>query len=109
MVLSDGSKVLWLTIGGDVQSYALKPLASDFGTAFRLTKADRGDGHAEQYDVCLLQGGRSTCECLGHLHHGQKTVCKHIAAMGVLQKRGLLPVPPPKSQPGPEPLQLDDL
>jgi hypothetical protein len=90
MLLSDGSQVLWLTIGGAAQSYGLQPFNSDFGAAFRLTKADRGDGHSEQYDVCLLEGGRSTCECLGYLHHGHKTVCKHIAALFQLQKRGLL-------------------
>jgi hypothetical protein len=91
MVLADGSKVLWLTIGGDAQSYGLTPLDSDFGTAFRLAKADRGDGRSEQYDVCLLEGGRSTCECKGHLAHAHKgTVCKHIASLFQLQKQGKL-------------------
>jgi hypothetical protein len=86
-------RVLWLTVGKLTTAYHLEPLASDFGTAYRLSKADNGDGGPEVYDVCLLSAGRSTCECLGHLAHAHKgTVCKHIAALFQLQKRGLLPV-----------------
>jgi hypothetical protein len=82
--------VLWLTVGKLTTAYKLTRLESDFGQAYRLSKAIQGDGAAEEYDVCLLDGGRSTCECKGHLQHGHKTVCKHIAALGLLQKQGKL-------------------
>jgi hypothetical protein len=78
-------------VGKLTTAYRLEALQSDFGTAYRLSKADNGDGNPEVYDCCLLEGGRSTCECLGHLAHAHKgTVCKHIAALWQLQKRGLL-------------------
>jgi hypothetical protein len=84
------TRVLWLTVGKLTTAYRLEALPSDFGRAYRLAKADQGDGAPEVYDCCLLEGGRSTCECLGFLHHGHKTTCKHIAALFQLQKRGLL-------------------
>jgi hypothetical protein len=84
------TRVLWLTVGKNTTAYHLEALDSDFGAAYRLSKADNGDGTPEVYDVCLIQGGRSTCECLGFLHHGHKTTCKHVAALFQLQKRGLL-------------------
>src|SRR5262245_11025488 len=37
------------------------------------------DGLLESYDVCLLDGGRSTCECKGALRWGHKMPCKHIS------------------------------
>jgi hypothetical protein len=80
--------VLWISVGKLTTAYKLTQLPSDFGAAYRLDKAIGGDGQAQSYDVCLLQGGRSTCECLGHLHH--KTECKHIAALGLLTKQGKL-------------------
>jgi hypothetical protein len=83
------TRVLWLSVGKLTNAYKLEALESDFGTAFRLSKADQGDGTSETYDVCLLEAGRSTCECKGHLAHAHKgTVCKHIAALGVLTKQG---------------------
>ena len=82
------STILWLTIGHDTTAYKLTELASDFGTAYRLHKADKGDGQSEQYDVCLQEGGRSTCECKGHLRWGHRTVCKHVAALFQLRKQG---------------------
>jgi hypothetical protein len=85
------SQVLGLTAGKNTTFYKLEKLASDFGTAFRLSKADNGDGAPEVYDVNLMAGGRSTCECKGHLAHAHKgTVCKHIASLFQLQKQGKL-------------------
>jgi hypothetical protein len=81
-------RVLRLQCGNDVPSYyRLTSLAADFGTAFRLQKLVSG---AEVYDVNLLPAGRSTCECLGHLRHGHRTVCKHIALLSRLQQLGKL-------------------
>jgi hypothetical protein len=82
--------VLWLTVGKLTTAYRLTRLPSDHGTAYRLEKADHGNGTPETYDVCLMDGGRSTCECKGHLQHGHKTVCKHIAALALLTKQGKL-------------------
>lgn len=67
--------------------YRLTRLPSDFGTAYRLQKTVSG---RECYDVCLLEGGRSTCECLGHLSSRAKKECKHIAALFALTKAGKL-------------------
>jgi hypothetical protein len=103
------SQVLALTAGKNTTFYRLESLESDFGQAFRLSKADNGNGEPEVYDVNLMAGGRSTCECLGFLHHGHKTTCKHVAALFQLQKRGLLPVAAVKPQPASEPVELDDL
>jgi hypothetical protein len=103
----DTVQVLALTVGKDTTFYQLEALESDFGAAYRLTKAQRGNDPQESYDVCLMAGGQSTCECEGHLRW--RTECKHLAALFQLQRRGLLPVPTPKPQPAPEPVELDDL
>jgi hypothetical protein len=103
----DTVQVLALTAAKDTTFYQLQALQSDFGAAYRLTKAERGNGPQESYDVCLMAGGRSTCACKGHRRWG--TQCKHIASLFQLQKRGLLPVPAPKSQPAPETVARDDL
>jgi hypothetical protein len=85
------ANVLWITTGKLTTAYKLEALKSDFGRAFRLCKADQGDGAPEVYDVCLQAGGRSSCECLGHLRHAHKgTVCKHVASLFQLQQRGLI-------------------
>jgi hypothetical protein len=83
------TRVLWLTVGKLTNAYKLEALESDFGKAYKLTKADNGSGETESYDVCLMPAGRSICCCKGHLAHAHKgTVCKHIAALGVLTKQG---------------------
>jgi hypothetical protein len=89
--------VLWLTVGKLTTAYKLTRLPSDFGAAYRLDKAIQGDGQEESYDVCLLEGGRSSCECKGHLRH--KTECKHIAALALLVKQGRLDGPKAEHQP----------
>src|SRR5262249_43060319 len=85
--------VLWLTVGKLTTAYKLTRLESDFGSAYRLAKADQGSGQPESYDVCLLDGGRRTCEGKGQLQHGNKTVCKHVAALWLLAKQGKLEAP----------------
>jgi hypothetical protein len=90
--------VLWLTVDRLTTAYSVHRLPHDFGSAaFRLEKADQGDGQPEVYDV-LLDGPRSTCDCKGFLRHGMSaqggTGCKHIAAAQSLYLAGRLPLPP---------------
>lgn len=100
--LSDGAQLLWLTQDGKTRGYRLTPLPSDFGAAYRLHKADAGDGHSEQYDVCLdLEHGRHSCECLGFLKHHH---CKHLESIIALVQAGKLVAPKPAPQP-----QVNDL
>jgi hypothetical protein len=75
----DSTRVLWLTVGQLTTAYRLDSLESDFGQAFRLSKADNGNGNPETYNVCLMPARRSTCECLGHLHHGHCSVSAEVA------------------------------
>ena len=91
--------VLWLTSGKLTTAYRLTTLDHGFGkAAFRLAKADQGDGSPEVYDV-LLDGARSSCECKGFLrwHH-----CKHLESIEQLIAAGKIAVPPvevPTAQP----------
>jgi hypothetical protein len=80
------SLILWLTVGKNVTAYRMTPLASDFGRAVRLQKADRGEGSPETYDVCV-NGRQTTCECLGFLHHGH---CKHADGLKAVIASGQL-------------------
>jgi hypothetical protein len=64
--------------------YLLTPLASDFGTAFRLEKTGEPDG--ETYHV-NLDGEKSSCECKGHMRHGR---CKHVDGLTALVRAGKL-------------------
>lgn len=59
----------------------------DFGRGFRLEKfgAEGGD----TYHVNLSAEG-NRCECLGHLRHGHRTVCRHVAALTNLTEAGKL-------------------
>jgi hypothetical protein len=84
--------VLWLTSGDHTTAYRVQAVPCQFGrAAFRLSKADRGDGPGETYDV-LLDGARSTCDCRGFLKHGMckdGKGCKHIAGCPT-RRRGAL-------------------
>jgi hypothetical protein len=86
--------VLWITQGQDTTAYRVQPLNAEFGAAaFRLTRAIKGDGVAEVYDV-LLDGDRSLCDCKGFLKHGMckdGRGCKHIASLAALIAAGHLP------------------
>jgi hypothetical protein len=91
-------KVLWLTTDRLITAYKLSALDHGFGlAAFRLAKADCGDGNPEVYDV-LLDGARSTCECLGFLKHHH---CKHLESLLSLIAAGKLAIP--QQQPAREP------
>ncbi len=96
--MTNGKLLLWLTQDGETRGYILTPLPSDFGTAYRLGKADNGDGHSEEYDV-LLHGRETSCTCPGHTYRAN---CKHVDALNALIAAGKLPAPAPKQQPAPQ-------
>jgi hypothetical protein len=73
--------------------YYCRPLPTDFGEgAWDLEKfitQQRGEGDAV-YHV-LLDGLKSTCDCMGFLHHGH---CKHLDSVRELYAAGeLKPAP----------------
>jgi len=70
---------------GQLDTYALESIPSEMGgRGFLLTKED-----GSSYCVSL-SGADSTCECKGHLQHGHRTVCKHLAALTALAAAGKL-------------------
>jgi hypothetical protein len=73
--------------------YRVTPIDADFGDGFEVAKVLAADmtgvDYAEPYHV-NLSGATSTCECKGHLRHGHKTVCRHIALIRVLKNAGKL-------------------
>jgi hypothetical protein len=93
----NGVNPLLVTVGtGDKAQryrYYLQKLPADFGVAFRLTKLAHQveAGMPESYHIHLDPRGRHSCECLGHLRHWHKTVCRHVAACAALVASGRLP------------------
>ena len=83
-----GKLVLWITDKGKTRAYILTPVASAWGQAFTLGKADNGDGHMETYCV-LLDDKRHhhTCDCAGHTFRNH---CRHVEAILALRKAGKL-------------------
>jgi hypothetical protein len=73
--------------------YYLEAIPADFGLAYRFTKLAHQieEGMPAYYDVHLDPRGRHSCECLGHLRHGHKTRCRHVAACAALVVSGKLP------------------
>ena len=92
--IQDGIGALQIAIDGEPHNYLILPLASDFGTAFRLIKQELlpvepgvWELHdTARYDVCL-NGPQSSCECKGFLHRGQR---KHVDGLTTLRQRNLL-------------------
>ena len=110
-----GATVLWLSVGKDITAYLVRQLDSQIGgTAFRLVKANKGDGATEEYEV-LLDGERSLCCCKGFEQHGMckdGKGCKHIAGLNAALASGQLqatprPAPPPQATRAP--IELEDL
>jgi hypothetical protein len=86
---TSGKTILWLSQDGVLRAYVLTPLASEIGgTAYRLGKADNGDGQMDEYDV-LLHGKETSCTCPGHTIKGK---CKHVSALEALLAAGKLTV-----------------
>jgi hypothetical protein len=84
--------------------YRLESISSDFGTAFRLSKAECGNGPEESYDV-LLDGRHSSCTCKGHTLHGH---CKHVESLLALAQTGKISLVQ-RQQPVTQPIELEDL
>jgi hypothetical protein len=80
--------LLRLALGPEVCCYFIEPVPSDFGRAFSVTKLEAAD-EVPVYHV-LLDGRRSSCDCLGHQRHGH---CKHLDALCMLVEQGQLPEP----------------
>jgi hypothetical protein len=83
--------LITVTKGARVErsGYYVQPLDSPMGgRAFRVHKLPHQveEGRPDHYDVHLA-GAHSTCECLGHLRHGHRTVCKHVACLQALVSR----------------------
>lgn len=69
-----------------IDRYQVARLSCDYGTAFRVAKVG-----GEVYAVNLGGDGEPpSCECLGFLAHGTKTVCKHVASLRALLAAGKL-------------------
>ena len=83
---------LFMTIGSQESGYWLDPLPCDLDgeRAFRLTKFEttKKAGQPDAYDVRICRKtATGSCECMGHLKHGHKTLCKHLAALFALDDR----------------------
>jgi hypothetical protein len=76
--------VLRIAEGKQLDYYTAKPIPSDWGTAFEMTKL--GSGQEVPYHVCLA-GADSVCDCKGHLRHGH---CRHVEGLNALKNAGRL-------------------
>jgi hypothetical protein len=69
--------------------YYVAPIPADFGKGFRFSKFTCEGG--EVYAVNIGDKDEpASCECLGHLRHGHKTMCRHVAAAQALIEAGKL-------------------
>jgi hypothetical protein len=69
--------------------YYVTCLPADFGRAFRFSKFACEGG--EEYHVNVGDDSNpASCECKGHLQHGHKTVCRHVACARALLAVGKL-------------------
>jgi hypothetical protein len=62
------------------KNYWLAPFACDCGRGFRWSAFAADGGNV--YNVFISANPKEqphSCECKGHLQHGHKTVCRHIA------------------------------
>ena len=70
-------------------TYYVTAIAADFGNGFLWEKFEIHGG--EKYHVNTGDATHpASCECLGHLKHGHKTTCKHIAGSRKLIEKGKL-------------------
>jgi hypothetical protein len=76
--------IIGITVGTKADDYYVRPIASDFGRAFRVEKVL--DPERAAYHVCL-NGRESACDCLGHARYG---FCKHVSALKALVQAGML-------------------
>jgi hypothetical protein len=93
--LYDGSPALLvITEGTKVDDYFVTPIPADFGRAFEVRKcpAPGADPAALPRYYVNLGGddGHDSCECPGHVYHGHRTVCRHVACLKALAAAGKL-------------------
>jgi hypothetical protein len=75
------------TAEGKLTHFYVREIPADFGRAFEWAKFGCQGG--EMYHVNIGDKDHpASCECLGHLHHGHRTVCRHVAATRALIERG---------------------
>lgn len=69
--------------------YLCEEFQPSWGTvAYRLEKFD-----GTQYDVLIDdESGHHACDCPGHIQHGHRTRCRHVAGLLALRAAGKLPV-----------------
>jgi hypothetical protein len=74
--------VVAITVGKETHEYIADRLASDWGTAFRLSNID----NLKVYEV-NLDGDKRTCDCKGFARWNH---CKHSDGLAALVKAGKL-------------------
>jgi hypothetical protein len=75
--------VVRITEGKKTDFYSVRPLASDWGTAYAMAKLPE---ESEPYGVCLA-GADSVCDCKGHTRHGHS---RHVEGLTALTNAGRL-------------------
>ena len=76
--------IITIVEGAKSDDYIVRPLASDWGTAFQVEKV--ADPEEKVYHVNLdRQGG--ICNCKGHLKWGH---CRHVESLTALRAHGRL-------------------
>jgi hypothetical protein len=65
---------LEITVGKETSHYWARPIPSDYGTAWELTKHDDG----ESYEVLLAADDKHVCCCKGFSRWGH---CKHVSGL----------------------------
>jgi hypothetical protein len=77
--------------GKDIDGYLVRGIPADWGQAYEVEKLDEaGTTYHVNLDVHAGRAARHSCECLGHLRWGHRTVCRHVAALLKLRERGEL-------------------
>ena len=85
-----------------VSLYYVSPFAADYGRAFLFQGVAAKSGSR----YCVNVGDKDSapsCECKGHLQHGHKTVCRHLACVRALIAAGKLDDAPTAGKPAPCP------
>jgi hypothetical protein len=81
-VSDGGAGVVRIAVGKAAADYIVRPMPSDFGSAFALCKV--GGPDADPHHDCL-EGAGGSCSCKGYLRYGY---CKHCDGLAALRKAG---------------------
>lgn len=76
--------IVTIAVGKEQDDYLVRPIPSDFGTAFAVEKI--ADPEGKSYAVNLT-GNSGSCECKGFLRWGH---CKHSDGLMALRRAGQL-------------------